>query len=331
MTMKKGQEEKVKSRRILCIDEELRSGKKVTLASLVKRCEGVSARTIQRDIEFMRDFNNAPIVYDRETRSYRYSEPNFFIKTVQMTEGELFSVALFDRLLEQYRNTPLENNLRNVFRKIISGMPDEITIDSSFLENRTTFIPDQGPKIEPEVFPKVFEALKGHKTLEFEYRPLQKLSYMSRLLDPYHAVCQKGNWYIIGFCHDKGDVRVFSYSRMKDVRITKDSFKIPDTFKPEDYFDKEIGVWLSARQKHTVELLISKEIGTFAIDRTWHSNQQLKQNKDGSVRVSFETTQLPEVKRWVLGQGSTVKVLGPKELQEDVCREAVKMQGMYEK
>ena len=98
--MKKGQEEKVKSRRILRIDEALRSGKKVTLASLVKRCEGVSARTIQRDIEFMRDFNNAPIVYDRETRSYRYTEPNFFIKTVQMTEGELFSLALFDRLLE---------------------------------------------------------------------------------------------------------------------------------------------------------------------------------------------------------------------------------------
>ena len=174
--MKKGQEEKVKSRRILRIDEALRSGKKVTLASLVKRCEGVSARTIQRDIEFMRDFNNAPIIYDRETRSYRYSGPNFFIKTVQMTEGELFSVALFDRLLEQYRNTPLENNLRNVFRKIIAGMPDEITIDSSFLENRTTFIPDQGPKIEPGVFSEIFEALKRHKTLEFEYRPLQKLS-----------------------------------------------------------------------------------------------------------------------------------------------------------
>ena len=118
---------------------------------------------------------------------------------------------------------------------------------------------------------------------------------------------------------------------MKDVRITKDSFKIPDTFKPEDYFDKEIGVWLSAKQKYTVELLISKEIGTFAIDRTWHSNQQLKQNKDGSVWVSFETTQLPEVKRWVLGQGSTVKVLGPVTLAEAVCREAVKIREIYEK
>ncbi|MDR2384030.1 MAG: WYL domain-containing protein [Tannerella sp.] len=39
---------------------------------------------------------------------------------------------------------------------------------------------------------------------------------------------------------------------------------------------------------------------------------------------------MPEVLRWVLGQGHTVKVLGPVELVEQVKTEAERVRGMYE-
>ena len=183
--------------------------------------------------------------------------------------------------------------------------------------------------MEESVFTTVFQTLKKKTTLEFDYRPLQKTSFMTRQLDPYHAVCQKGNWYIIGFCHDKKDVRVFNFSRMKNVRDTNQKFEVPADFSPDKFFDKEIGIWLSATTKYKVELLISKEIGTFALERSWNSNQIIKQNEDGSVYVSFETTQLPEVKRWVLGQGKTVKVLGPEELKEEIFNEIEEIRKIY--
>ena len=326
---KKPQEEKVKSWRLLRIDEELRAGNHVNATTLAEKIGGVSTRTIQRDIEYMRLMHNAPIVYDQHTKTYYYSEPNFFIKSIQLTEGELFSVALFDQLLEQYRNTPLEVNLKNTFRKIVDSLPAEVTVDSSFLDSNTTFIPDQTATMEESVFTTVFQTLKKKTTLEFDYRPLQKTSFMTRQLDPYHAVCQKGNWYIIGFCHDKKDVRVFNFSRMKNVVDTNQKFEVPDDFTPDKYFDKEIGVWLSATTKYKVELLISKEIGTFALERSWNSNQVIKQNEDGSVYVSFETTQLPEVKRWVLGQGKTVKVIAPKELIESIKDDLTYIMNFY--
>lgn len=327
--LKKTQEEKVKSWRLLRIDEELRAGHRVNATTLAEKIGGVSARTIQRDIEYMKLFHNAPIEWDEHNKTYYYSESNFFIKSIQLTEGELFSVALFDQLLEQYRNTPLEVNLKNIFRKIVDSLPAEVTVDSSFLDSNTTFIPDQTATMEKSVFTTVFQTLKKKTTLEFDYRPLQKTSFMTRLLDPYHAVCQKGNWYIIGFCHDKNEVRVFNFSRMKNVKDTNQKFEVPADFSPDKYFDKEIGVWLSATTKYKVELLISKEIGTFALERSWNSNQVIKQNEDGSVYVSFETTQLPEVKRWVLGQGKTVKVLGPKELYDEIVNEAKNILEIY--
>ena len=319
---------KVQRYRLLQIDEEIRSGKFPNATSLSKKIE-VSSRTIQRDIEYMRDMYNAPIEFDAYKNGYYYTEENFYIKSVPLSEGELFSVALFDQLLEQYRNTPLENDLRSVFKKIEMSLPNKITLDSSFLQNQITFIPDQMGTINPENFSKVFSALKNRHVLDFEYRPLQKTTWMTRRINPLHAVCQKGNWYVMGFCHDKKDIRVFNFSRMQNVTESKEEFDIPEDFNPDKYFDKEIGIWLSATKKYTVELLISAEIGTFALERSWNKNQKIEQREDGSVWVSFETTQLPEVKRWVLGQGKTVKVLGPDELIAQVKEEVAAVLGMY--
>lgn len=319
---------KVQRYRLLQIDEEIRSGKFPNATSLSKKIE-VSSRTIQRDIEYMRDMYNAPIEFDAYKNGYYYTEENFYIKSVPLSEGELFSVALFDQLLEQYRNTPLENDLRSVFKKIEMSLPNKITLDSSFLQNQTTFIPDQMGTINPENFSKIFSALKNRHVLDFEYRPLQKTTWMTRRINPLHTVCQKGNWYVMGFCHDKKDIRVFNFSRMQNVTESKEEFDIPEDFNPDKYFDKEIGIWLSATKKYTVELLISAEIGTFALERSWNKNQKIEQREDGSVWVSFETTQLPEVKRWVLGQGKTVKVLGPDELIAQVKDEVSAVLRMY--
>ena len=319
---------KVQRYRLLQIDEEIRNGRFPNATTLAKKIE-VSSRTIQRDIEYMRDMYNAPIEFDAQKNGYYYTESSFYIKSVPISEGELFSVALFDQLLEQYRNTPLENDLRSVFKKIEMSLPNDITFDSSFLQSQTTFIPDQIGVINPQNFETVFSALKNRHVLKFKYRPLQKTTWMERKINPLHSVCQKGNWYILGFCHDKQDIRVFNFSRMKDVLELQEMFEIPCGFNPANHFDKEIGIWLSATQKYTVELLISAEIGTFALERSWNKNQKIEQREDGSVWISFETTQLPEVKRWVLGQGKTVKVLNPPELIEQVREEVAAVLGMY--
>ncbi len=321
-------EEKVRTNRILLIDELIRSGKYPNADSMSKKME-VTARTIQRDIEYLRLFYKAPVEYDALRRGYFYTDPTFFIKSVLLTEGELFSIALFDRLLEQYRNTPLEGHLRNIFSKILDSMPQQITVDSSLLSNHVTFIPDQAGNINPDVFEAVFKALRIKKTMGFEYRPLEKTTWAKRTVNPYHAVCQRGNWYVIGYCHDKKEPRIFNIARIRNAGITKQPFTIPPDFDPNKYFDKEMGVWASSRKPFAVEFLVDKKIGTYAMDHKWHESQEVEENPDGSVRVKFTTTQMPEVLRWVLGQGHTVKVLNPPELVEMVKDEAGKVRGMY--
>jgi len=325
---RKSAEEKVRINRVLMIDDAIRSGSYPSVAKLARKAE-VNERTIERDIEYLRDMYEAPIEYDRLKRGYYYSEPNFFIKSVILTEGELLFIALFDRLLEQYRNTPLETALRRIFEKIVRSLPDNVTVNPGVFSSQVSIISDHQGQIDAKVFEGIFTALKTKRTLTFEYRPLQKTTYMTRTVDPYHAICQRANWYFIGYCHDKKEPRMFSFSRVKNLALTKKHFNIPQDFKADEHFDKAMGVFASAKTPYTVELLIDNEIGTFALERQWHDTQTVKQRKDGSVYVKFTTTQMPEVLRWVLGQGHTVKALGPPELIGMVKDEAEKVRGMY--
>lgn len=321
-------QEKVVFRRIRAIDTEIRSGSYPNTNDLAKKLE-VGVRTISRDIEEMKLFYNAPIAFDRAKNGYYYTEDSFYIKDISLSEGELFSVALFERLLSGYRNTPLETHLRSVFRKIAESLSERATIDTMYLDDSVTYISEPLAQIAAEVFNTVFSAVRTSKEIRFDYRPLQKQTYMSRTVKPYHIVCQKGSWYVIGFDAYKNDIRIFAFSRIKNAITTGETFEIPESFAWQKYIDADIGVWASSQVSHKIQLRFAAEIATFASEYIWSRSQTVTQNEDGTVEVVFETTQLPEVQRWVLGQGHTVQVLEPQELIDAVRAELLQMCKMY--
>ena len=78
--------------RIIQIDEMLRGGSYVKIASLVRKF-GVSQRTVERDFARLRDDLNAPLEYDKSKNMYHYTDPTFSVPNVVLTEGELFTVS----------------------------------------------------------------------------------------------------------------------------------------------------------------------------------------------------------------------------------------------
>lgn len=88
-----GREHKAVMRRIHYIDEKISAGRYPNATSLAKELE-CNARTIQRDIEYMKDSLYAPLEYDHTKKGYYYTEPNFHLKGIPISEGELFALGL---------------------------------------------------------------------------------------------------------------------------------------------------------------------------------------------------------------------------------------------
>ena len=79
-------------------------------------------RTIQRDLDFIRDMWELPLEYDPRRYGYYFREQVGKFPMVPISEQELVSVFIAQKALEQYRGTPFEQPLRSAFSKLISSL-----------------------------------------------------------------------------------------------------------------------------------------------------------------------------------------------------------------
>lgn len=323
-------EDKFKTHRLLQIDKKIRMGDFPSVESLVAEY-GVSRRTILRDVEFLRDRYNAPVEYDKIKKGYFYSDPTFLIQNVLLTEGDLFTVSTVLPLLEQYKNTPLEGSFRNIMSKIVDFLPEQVSVDTSFLNKDILFISDPLPKIKEKVFNAIFRAVKIRTVLSFCYKSAGSPDFKQKIFDPYHVICQKGNWYVIGFDHKSSDIRIYALSRIKDIAETGEHFEIPADFSLSKHIDPSFGIWNNPEQPEEYELLFAPSLVNYITEREWHKDQQVRTNEDGSVTLIFKTNQKQQARSWVMGFGTAVRVVRPEWLSEAIAVEAARVLEMYGK
>ena len=113
-------------------------------------------------------------------------------------------------------------------------------------------------------------------------------------------------------------IRLYAMPRIRNCNITKDKFSIPKDFKLENHIDVQMGAWGNSGEKFKVEIEFVKGLKTYVMERTWHKGQTLRENKDGTVYLSFETNQLDQTVSWILSFAGGAKVLNPPKLKDYV-------------
>lgn len=285
---------KAQFNRIVFIDKKIREGSYPNARSLAEEYEGISPRTIKRDIEWLRDFQNAPIEYDYEKKRYYYAEENYLLPVVHLSAGELFSMAITEQVLSEYRNTPLYHSLKQIFDRILSFIPDKATVAPYRLSTKFSIFSQPGVQIERTIWDSVMKALEENRVIQFEYTVPGYEKGVLRTLRPYHSICHKGQWYLLGFEEVKKDIRIFALNRMSDINVLAKTFSIPEDFSPGQYIDSHFGVFIN-KQIHTVRLLIAPEVKDYFTERIWHEKQSMKLFENGSLELTFPTNQLEEV------------------------------------
>ena len=66
-------------------------------------------------------------------------------------------------------------------------------------------------------------------------------------------------------------------------------------------------------------------------ETVWHTSQKLQPRKDGSLEMTFQVFDTPELRSWVLGWGDKVKVLEPEELRQSMISSANGLVRVYAK
>ncbi|MFW6337750.1 MAG: helix-turn-helix transcriptional regulator [Alkalispirochaetaceae bacterium] len=298
--------------RLLYIDRQIRSGRYPNAPDLARGYE-VSERTIKRDVEWLRDFQGAPIAYSAKHRGYYYEDPDFRLSDFVLSEGELFALAVGEELLAHYENTPEYATLKRVFAKLTEMLPEKVSVADEFLSSRVTVMNRPRTVISERVWKLLLSAMREERQLSIRYRSVSS-GVRERLLSPYHILGHGGEWYVVGHDSRHQETRVFAVSRIENAELTDHPYELPQEFEIERYVDPDFGVFMHDREEQVI-LRFRPEVAPYIRERQWHRNQELKERSDGTVELRFKTNQLESVQHWVQSWGGGCEVIAPQSLR----------------
>jgi proteasome accessory factor B len=298
--------------RMLRIHQAIQSGKFPNATRLAAELE-VSTKSIQRDLEFMRDRLDLPLAYQPQKFGYHYTEDVSSFPTLHITEGELVALVIAEKALQQYRGTQFEKPLLSAIRKIEQSLPDTISLNLADVEQTISFRTRAEPVLNLEIFDVLAKATAHRQQLDLTYRKAGSRQNESRLIDPYHLANINGEWYLFAWDHGRKDIRTFVPTRVQAVKPTGQTFPRPQKFSLEQRLRDSFGVHSGAGQFDVV-LRFNARVADYIREKKWHASQQQRERKGGGVELRLQLSSLVEIERWVLGWGADVLVVKPKEL-----------------
>jgi len=305
------------------IHQALVAGRFPNATTLARELE-VCTKSIQRDLDFLRDRMNLPIAYDPVRRGYRYTQPVDAFPTLHITEGELVALVVAEKALQQYRGTSFEQPLLSALRKLQQALPDTISVSLDEVGRSISFRTRAEPLLDLEVLDTLARAAAHRKQLEIAYRKPGQRQPQSRIIDPYHLANINGEWYLFAYDHLRQDLRTFVPTRIQNVKPTGRTFPRPEKFSLERRLRGSFGV-RSGQGDYQVVLRFHARAADYVREKKWHESQQLRPLPDGGVALQMRLSGLEEVTRWVLSWGGEARVVKPRELAEAVRRCARRM------
>jgi len=288
----------------------------------------VTTKTIQRDIDFMRDRMNLPIAYNGERKGYEFTQPVENFPMVELSEAELISVFVAQKALTQYKGTPFEHPLRSAFDKLVSGLNGKITLSWDDLESFISFRNFEIVPTDLKTFQAVSESVRKSVVLEFEYKKINSSSFQKRIVEPYHLACIQNQWYCFGQDIDRREMRTFVLARMRNAVGTGQTFAKSKKFSLQNHLKDSLGVF-SAKGKYNIRIRFDKFAAQFIRERLWHPSQQIQELTGGEIEFRVALSSLHEIEPWALSWGGHATVIEPRELIKSLCKVVQELSKIY--
>jgi predicted DNA-binding transcriptional regulator YafY len=256
---------------------------------LENRGVNVSTRTIERDIEQIRQNFGVVVMYDTQERSYYIDEdtsPNLqsFIRFLELANtAELFLTGI----------KKTKDFIKDIEFDSLSGLMG--TEHLGFLLN----------------------AIQSKLKINFTHISYWSDKISDVTLAPYFLKEYQGRWYVVGL-RDDDEIRTYGIDRISNLEITKESFKKTKDAKARANFDSIIGLIYSSGKQEKVVLSFKPQQGRYVKSLPWHHSQKILIDNEEELRISLFVVPNFELFQKVLMNGADVVVMEPEWLKDEI-------------
>ena len=250
---------------------------------------------------------------------------------VALTIRERYALLAVRRVFDCLLDTPLYEDVHSIVSKIAGSLPDKERAELEQFGERFIFVPEGGTKPYRGKEDVLDALLTGTiRRGQVRYRYNASSGVRAGIIEPYAMLLYKQGLYVIAKPVDEDRIpNVYAAERFKDAEYLRGtSFKVPDTFKVDEFFQGAFGIFMG-KKKHHVVVDFAAEARRLVDARVWHRTQKIRPLPDGGARLEFDVDNFTQVVTWALGWGPLARVVEPPELVAKMKEEIAAMGKKY--
>jgi predicted DNA-binding transcriptional regulator YafY len=293
---------------------------------------GISLATFKRDLEYMRERLNAPIVWDREQNGYRFEEPpargpKYELPGLWFSPEEAQALLTMEHLLEGLEPSLLGPHLAPL-RTRLTALLTTGEHSAAEVRRRIRVIPFGARRHEPKHFSLIASAVLGRQRLRIEYFNRSRGEVSEREVSPQRLVYYRANWYLDTWDHLRNDIRSFSLDAVRAAEMLPAKARdLPDA-QLDEVLAAGYGIF-GGRKVQWATLRFSAERARYVSLEEWHPKQRARWEKDGRYVLEVPFSSEKELVMDVLKHGADVEVLEPASLREELRARAQSVAALY--
>ncbi|WIM06416.1 MAG: YafY family transcriptional regulator [Candidatus Nitricoxidivorans perseverans] len=313
--------------------DQLLDERRIVPFSVFEEKLGVSRATIKRDLEYLRNRLNAPIVWDREQGGYRFEAPargagQYELPGLWFNASEIHALLTMQHLLTGLDTggllgphiQPLLARLRALL-----GTGDDAADE---IQKRIRILGVNSRRMALDHFAVVGSALLRRKRLLIDYYVRSRDEVTAREISPQRLVHYRDNWYLDAWCHLRGEVRSFAVDAIRRVEILEArSRNVPDRTL-DAILGSGYGIF-SGRKVQWARLKFGARRARWVANERWHPRQKGCFGEDGSYFLDLPYSDHRELVMDILRFGGDVEVLAPLSLRQRVIDELGAARTLY--
>jgi len=230
--------------------------------------------------------------------------PHRLTRPLRLTPAEGCSLLFGIRALKQSGIAPFDAAMASAEKKLLGSLGRDAGEAQSLATGTVVAEPDR--KVADHLR-RLVTGARTSRTAEIEYVAASRHATAWRKIDPYGIVHHAGEWYVVGHCHLRGDVRTFRIDRIADLRETKETFAPPADFDLEAYRRERL--YVPSADAITVRVHL-EPLAVTRIGANWPVGEVTMQD-DGSAELLMDCDGFEWVTGWVLEQGRHAWIVGP--------------------
>ena len=323
-----------RTERFYKIEMLIRSRGSVAFVDLMEEL-GVSRATLKRDLDYLRERLDAPIVYDRFANGYSMRpdardarQVKHELPGVWFSEREIHALLTMHQLIRGLdEGGVLARHLQPLLDKL-HGMLGASDTEAGELMKRVKILSAARRPVVGRHFELIGSAITQRRRVQMLYYVRSRREETERTVSPQRLVHWRNTWYLDAWCHSSDALRRFALDAIRSASLLDQRAKDVPLKTIEAALDAGYGVFSGARL-HWATLRFTPEAAQWVQHEQWHPKQQATLHDDGSLTLRLPYSDATELSMDILRHGEQVKVLAPAALATAVKSNLLRAAARY--